>query len=190
MTQRRSEIIQDIGLCLCLCYVESFAAMQFSTVDLVLWSEILDFSWTLIFYFLMPVYISGSYWKIFKGNVYQSTDQSFSFDFWQWRLGWLLDHFQCGHQHWLQLPPNACPPPAGPGGWRVPHCPPPTLQVPPPPASRQLWPRRDGFWLDRCGIRGGSLHALCLWVIAEKLPPCQGNIALLLVSIQYLLTYK
>lgn len=34
MTQRRSEIIQDIGLC--LCYVESFAAMQFSTVDLVL----------------------------------------------------------------------------------------------------------------------------------------------------------
>lgn len=36
MTQRRSEIIQDISLCLCLCYVESFAAMQFSTVDLVL----------------------------------------------------------------------------------------------------------------------------------------------------------
>lgn len=37
MTQRRSEIIQDIGLCLCLFYVlESFAAMQFSTVDLVL----------------------------------------------------------------------------------------------------------------------------------------------------------
>lgn len=34
MTQRRSEIIQDIGLC--LFYVESFAAMQFSTVDLVL----------------------------------------------------------------------------------------------------------------------------------------------------------
>lgn len=70
MTQRRSEIIQDIGLC--LFYVESFAAMQFSTVDLVLWSEILDFSWTLIFDFLMPVYISGSYWKIFKGNVYQN----------------------------------------------------------------------------------------------------------------------